>query len=283
MSFGSGSLTIAARRAGSRTVLERVRYEGISRCSRAFAVDGAALVVLSQLGPGVVRGDAVTTAGHVRAGAHLIVTSQAATRLMGGARRSGSHATWIVEDDATLEIIGEPLVASGAARHESTTSIHLAPGAVVVMSDIAAVPRGADVRLRTSVTRGGRELFYDAFEAGAAAPLAVGTLAIVGLAPGRVAALVDALDVAAEAASDLRLGIGALSSGAFARILAPDIWPIRSALQALRDAAWSVLRSQSASRPGTQATRRTAHAQCDDCRPAAPAVGATAAGTARTG
>lgn len=250
MSFGSGSLTIAARRAGSRTVLERVRYEGISRCSRAFAVDGAARVVLSQLGPGVVRGDAVTTAGHVRAGAHLIVTSQAATRLMGGARKSGSHQTWTVEEGAVLELLGEPLVAHDDARHESTMAVRLAFGAIVLIGEIAAVPRAADVRVRTSVIRGGRELFYDAFEAGAAAPHAVGTLAVVGLAPERVAPLVEALDFTADALGNaLRTGVGALSSGAFVRILTLDVWSVRTALGTLRDTAWSTLRRQSPAAP----------------------------------
>jgi urease accessory protein UreH len=246
VSYGSGSLTIAARRTGSRTVLERVRYEGISRCSRAFTQGDAALVVLSQLGPGVVRGDAVATAGIVRAGAHLIVTSQAATRLMGGPRPSRSRATWILEDRAVLEIIGEPLVASADASYEAATSIELGAGAFVIISDIAAVPRPADVHLRTIVTRGGRDLFYDAFDAGTAAPQVVGTLAIVGLAPDRVAPLTAALDAAADAADELRIGIGVLTGGTFVRILGSDIWSVRAALGTLREAAGAALRTPSA-------------------------------------
>ncbi len=244
MNFGSGSLTLAARRAGSRTVLERVRYEGISRCSRAFAQGDAALVVLSQLGPGVVRGDRVTTVGRVHPGAHLIVTSQAATRLMGGAHGSTAFASWNVEDHAVLELIGEPVVARPDARYAATTSIELGTGAFVLVSEIAAVPRAAGVRLRTSVSRSGRELFYDAFEAGAAAPQTVGTLAIVGLDPNRIPPLVAALDAAADAATEQRLGIGALASGAFARVLAPDIWSVRAMLNTLRDAAWSALNAR---------------------------------------
>jgi urease accessory protein UreH len=241
VSFGSGSLTIAAGRAGRRTVLERVRYEGISRCSRAFAHGDAALVVLSQLGPGVVRGDAVTTTGIVRANAHLIVTSQTATRLMGGPRASHSRATWVVEDDAVLEIVGEPLVASADARYEATTSVELGTGSLVLVSEIAAVPRAAHVRVRMLVARGGRDLFYDAFDAGAAAPHVIGTLALVGLAPDRIAPLVAALDAAADASSAGRVGVGALLAGAVARILADDIWSVRSTLESLRSAAWAAL------------------------------------------
>jgi urease accessory protein len=241
VSFGSGSLTIAAGRAGPRTILERVRYEGILRCSRAFARGDAALVVLSQLGPGVVRGDAVTTTGIVRADAHLIVTSQAATRLMGGTCVSRSHANWIVEDNGILELIGEPLVANTGACHDATTSIELGAGAFVLISEIAAVPCAADVHLRTTVTRAGRELFYDAFDAGAAAPNAVGTFGVVGLASSRIAPLVLAFDHTADESDEHRLGVGVLATGVFARMLAPDAWSVRSMLVRLREAAWSAL------------------------------------------
>ena len=237
MSYGWGSLTIAARRSGSRTVLERVRYDGISRCSRAFEHGDAALVVLSQLGPGVVRGDSVSIEGRVRDNGHLIVTSQTATRLMGGAGASRSCANWTVEDGAVLEIVGEPLVAAANAQHGATTSIDLGAGSLVLITDIAAVPSRAEVRLSTRVQRGGRELFYDAFDAGAVAPQVVGTLAIVGLAQHDIAPVVGALDAAADTIDDARLGIGLLPSGAFARVLGTDIWPVRTALAALRDSA----------------------------------------------
>ncbi len=239
MSYGSGSLTIAARRSGPRTVLDRVRYDGISRCSRAFAHGNAALVVLSQLGPGVVRGDSITTEGHVHADAHLVVTSQSATRLMGGPRIASARAHWRLEDRAVLELIGEPLVASTDARYETTTTIELGPHALVLVSEIAAVPTSARVRLRTSVRTADRELLYDAFDAAAAAPHVVGTFALVGADAESSAALVDALDAAAF--PELRIGIGRLAAGAFVRILGQDIWLVRTALGALRAAAWAAL------------------------------------------
>jgi urease accessory protein UreH len=234
---GSGSLTIAARRSGARTVLGRVRYDGISRCSRAFAHGDAALVVLSQLGPGVVRGDDVTTSGHVYSNAHLIVTSQAATRLMGGARVSRSRATWTLDDGAVLELVGEPLVAAADARYEATTSIELGAGALALFSEIATVPRAAAVRMRTIVARGGREILYDAFDAAAASPSSVGTFAVIGLPDDRGAALMAALDGAADTIDDVHCGFGMLAGGVFARLLGSDVWPVRAALQRLRGAA----------------------------------------------
>ncbi len=239
MSFGRGALTLAARRCGARTVLERVRYEGISRCSRAFAHGDAALVVLSQLGPGVVRGDDVTTVGHVRADAHLIVTGQSATRVMGGARPSRASAAWTVDDRAVLELLGEPLVAGRDARYGSAATIELGAGSVVLLSEVAAVSAEAAVRVRTSVRRAGRELFFDAFDAASAAPHAVGTFAVVGITDQRSHALVAALDTAADAVDDVRIGIGMLRDGAFARLIGSDVWAIRTALAALREAARS--------------------------------------------
>jgi urease accessory protein len=244
VSYGAGTLAITARRSGTQTILERLRFDGISRCSRAFRDGDAARVMLSQLGPGVVRGDAVTTSGHVRAGAHLIVTSQAATRLMGGPRPSRAQATWSLDERAVLELIGEPLVAGSEASYDATTIVELQPGSFIVMSELTRVSAAADVRLRTSVRRTGRELYYDAVDAAACAPQAVGTFAIVGLEAARVAALLAAIDAATD--HDSRVGVGGLPTGVFARILADDLWAIRSLLSDLRAAAWSALRDDPA-------------------------------------
>lgn len=249
MNAGAGSLAIAARRSGSRTVLERIRYDGISRCSRAFAQGAAARVVLSQLGPGVVRGDAVTTRGHVQAGAHLIVTSQASTRVLGGTRRSSAQARWTVDDRAVLEIIGEPLVATPDARYDAATSIDLGLGSYVLISDVACVGAGASVRLGTSIRRAGTECYYDAFEPAAAAPHAVGTFAVIGVATDCIDPLVTILDREADGITRVSVGVGGLRSGAFVRVLGTDVWSVRSALIALRAAAWTALRSLDDSGP----------------------------------
>ncbi len=245
---GSGSLTLSARRSGTRTILDRVRFEGIARCSRAFPDGDAARVVLSQLGPGVVRGDAVAIAGHVGAGAHLIVTSQSATRLLGGPRPAGATADWTLDDGAILELISEPLVASADSDYAGQTHIALAASALVLATDVACVPRAARVRLRTIVTRGGRELLYDAFEPAAAAPQTVGTLTLVGVPTHRIAPLVAELDRAADRLG-LHAGVGVLADGAMARVLGPDIWDVRSALAHLRAAAWTVLSVKSSAGP----------------------------------
>jgi urease accessory protein UreH len=243
MTYGAGSLALAARRAGARTILERVRYDGIARCSRAFRCDDAALVVLSQLGPGVVRGDSVNTTGRIHADAHLIVTSQTATRVLGGTRRSHAHASWQLDERAVLELVGEPLIAAVDARYEASTVVDLGQQSRVLISELAHVPEGADVRLRTSVRQSGREVFYDAFEAAAAAPQAVGTFALIGLDDAQITVVGAMLDRVADELVDVRIGVGALTRGVYARIVASDLWAIRTALDTLRQTAWSVLSS----------------------------------------
>jgi hypothetical protein len=234
---GAGSLELSARRAGERTVLERIRYDGIARCSRAFARGDAALVVLSQLGPGVVHGDDVVTTGTLQPGAHLIVTGQTTTRLLGGALPSRANVTWLLGSGAFLETIGEPIIASPGAFHAASTTIELAPQAVVLISEIACVPREARVSIRTIVRREGRELMYDAVDAGRAAPRTVGTFAIVGIDAGAIEGLAGALDALADTLGGATIGLGRLDCGVFARVLDDDPWTVRSILEQFRGTA----------------------------------------------
>ena len=245
MNPGAGSLTVAARRNGARTVLERVRYDGISRCSRAFRSGNAALVVLSQLGPGVVRGDRVTLDGHVGAHGHLIVTSQTSTRLLGGRTPAVAFARWRVDVGALLEIIGEPLVAETGASYISDVIIDLAPRARVVLSDIIRVPAGANVITRTSIRQTEREIFYDALAAVDAAPLSIGTFTAAGLAEPEIKACIAALDRLADDRPGARIGIGELRDGVFARVLGTDVWQLRATLLELRSATVGILAEHS--------------------------------------
>src|SRR5476649_418047 len=211
--MSAGTLHIGARHDGTRTVVDRLRYDGLARCSRTFYENGVAKIVTAQLGPGVIHGDDVVTTGRVDDGAHLIVTQQTATRVLGGARTARAFANWTVGSGAMLELIGEPLVAAGDAGYEATVTIVLKENARALIADIAHVPADANVRLRTLVTRAGRDVLYDAVDAQAAAPAAVGTLAYVGLDETEAARCVAALDDAARSITNVRIGIGLLPGG----------------------------------------------------------------------
>jgi hypothetical protein len=208
-------------------VIERVRYDGVARCSRTFSRDDAALVVLSTLGPGIVRGDSLEIVGSVGPGAHLIVTEQAATRVLGGGASSRIDACWTVGSEATLELCPEPIIANSGGVATIATTIDCAPGATLIVRDLASVSAGTRLSLRTLARVAGRDVYYDSIELGADAPPAVGTFAIIGRMPD-----VEALDAFARAA-DLHIGVGVLSPGAFVRVLGPAVWPVRDVLDAV--------------------------------------------------
>lgn len=230
----TGSLELHAARAGPRTVLRRLRYDGTLRCSRAFPHEAAALVVTSQLGPGIVHGDRLRLHGTLDERAHLIVTAQSATRIMGGEHTSVSEARWSVAAGALLELIGEPLVPFPGARLQATTRITLEPGARVLLTDAIGARADIDVRSRTIVERDGRECFYDALDVARCAPGAIGTLALFGLSVDEIAVAVSALD-AVGITPGVRAGIGAFREGVFVRLWAPALWPVRESLSTLRD------------------------------------------------
>jgi urease accessory protein UreH len=206
-----------------------VRYEGVARCSRTFRRGDAALVMLSNLGPGIVRGDAIEIAGSVGPGAHLIVTEQAATRILGGASPSRVNAAWRVAEGATLELRPEPIVARIGGDATIATTVDCAPDATLIVRDLASVAGATRLRLQTLARIAGRDVFYDSIVLDASAPAAVGTFAILGAAVD-----VRAFDAIA-ASNDLRIGVGQLGAGLFVRVLGSAVWPVRETLDALRE------------------------------------------------
>jgi urease accessory protein UreH len=216
--------------------LRRVRYEGVMRCSRAFDRGGAALVVTSQLGPGVVHGDRLEVNGTLDEDARLIVTAQAATRVLGGARSAFSVANWNVGARARLQLIGEPLVASSGGRYEATQHVALARGARVLISDAASAPADSAIRLRTIIDVEGIEALYDAVDVQCAAPAAFGTLALFGLDKREVTRATEVLDALCAELPDAQAGVGAYPHGVLVRVLAVSLWPVYATLVRLRDA-----------------------------------------------
>jgi urease accessory protein UreH len=79
---GGAQLTFCHR--GSTTVLARAHVQAPLKLVRPFALaDGRLVVPLITLGPGLCGGDTCTIDVHVEAGARVIVTNTAATRVLG--------------------------------------------------------------------------------------------------------------------------------------------------------------------------------------------------------
>jgi urease accessory protein UreH len=213
---------VAARREG-RTVVETLRQEGLARCSRPLPAPerpGAVRLVVSQLGPGFVRGDAFATDGTLHAGADLIVAAQSATRILGRGAPSEARVRYELASKASLFVAGEPAIAYDGAAHRSSARIDLADGAVLAWLDVVA-PYHAFERI-TSVLRvyaGGRLAVHDAL---ALTPNrlheAIGSAFYVraGTSPERGAELLDAAGRASKGAlagRALRIGVGTTGAG----------------------------------------------------------------------
>jgi urease accessory protein len=79
---GGAQLTFCRR--GSATVLSSARVEAPLKLVRPFRLaDGRLVVPLITLGPGLCGGDRCTIDAHVEAGARVILTNTAATRVLG--------------------------------------------------------------------------------------------------------------------------------------------------------------------------------------------------------
>jgi urease accessory protein UreH len=220
-----------------------LRQEGLTRCSRPFALAGGGLAVMTAvMGPGALRADSYRLEGTVRRDAHVSVSAQAATRVFGGGEPSTSVARWRVEEGAFLELINEPLVPFAGAQCDLRTTIAIAPSARLALLDVAWL--GADtpcvVRSCTQVSVAGRRVVHDRFElrreAGSAA-LAVGTFVFCDPAdatpPGALFAAVDRIE-----SVGVRIGVGKpRCGGVFVRVIAAQPWAARETLHRIRAAA----------------------------------------------
>ncbi len=238
----SGTLRIRASRHGERTVIDSARYDGLMRCSRPFAEsDGSARLVVSQLGPGFVRGDRFTIGGELGRAATLHLESQSATRALGDGDASHVETRWQLGEGATLVCTAEPTVAYVGASHRTRATVTLAHGASLAWLD-AIAPYGRFERFETSL----RVLFGDTLalhDALRLTPERLGTgvvsacLIRAGMSATRSAELVAAADAAGSrlaANEDVALGIGSpAAGGVIVRARGARIREIRSALVAM--------------------------------------------------
>ncbi len=216
---------------GGRTVIARLRADGLLRASRPFAEGLDARLMFGHLGPGYVRGDTFATDGHVASGATLYVTGQQSARVLSGPDAVTAQATWVLEDGATLTVIGEPTLIAGGAGYIARTTYTVGRGASVCALDVTRRDPGGRLDIRTTVfAASGAPMLIDAMRIDADNDdvLAVGTLLFAGRRPPTIE-----LDAAASAsASDsVRLGVGTFSDGAVVRALGASVRDVRAALE----------------------------------------------------
>jgi urease accessory protein UreH len=230
----ANALRLEAQVREGRTVLSRIRSAGLSRSSRPFREGAAARVVVSQLGPGMVRGDVFSVGGRVEAGAHLIVAGQMATRVLSGPEPVTTAAAWHVEEGATLELLAEPTLVCNGASLLARTQLTLAAGAGALVVELLRRERGAALSVTTTIRAGERLALADALHWSIEDEddAAIGTLVAIGMPVD-----LGELDRVADGLGACRVGIGALRDGGIlARARGTSVWDVRQALLALRTA-----------------------------------------------
>ncbi len=237
----SGSLRIVAVRRAGRTVVDTLRQEGLARCSRPLPEPGAphaARLVVSQLGPGFVRGDRFTTDGELGPGAQLTIAAQAAARALGAGACSETRTTWRLGAGARLFVAGEPTMLYPGATHRSCSTVTLGLGASLAWLD-AIAPYGdfARASMRLRVFFGERLAIHDCLEltpARLAATLGSAYYVRAGISPERQAELIDAADALAGRACGeraIRIGVGNPAAGGIAlRAVGDRVRDVREAL-----------------------------------------------------
>jgi urease accessory protein len=253
-------LDLAFERRGARTILTRRRFTLPLQALEPVDLDGSGAATLMLLNPtgGVLGGDSLATRVHVGAGAHVCLTTPAATRVYRSSGPVSTHAFEArVEEDARLEYVPDHLILSPGARLRQTTEVSLARGSALILADAWAIgreargerwcfdrldlglavrdERGAILRERAILDRvardglGGTEGFAYVATFAAIAPSATGWDAL-----GR-----DLFAALAEAAPDARYGVGSLARGGLiARLLCPSAIVLDASVRGL----WTICR-----------------------------------------
>lgn len=223
-------------------------------------LDGSGAATLMLLNPtgGMLGGDVLDTRVRLGEGAHVVLTTPAATRVY---RSRGAPAVQRlaarVGDGARLEYVPDHLIPSPGARLHQATEIHLGRGAELILADAWALGRVArgerwsfdrlDLGLVVRDDRGAllreRAVLDGIAREGLGFAEGFGYVAtFAAVAPARDGwrALADRLlDAAMAAAPSSRIGASALGrGGAVARLLCPSAPALSAAVRAL----WAVAR-----------------------------------------
>jgi hypothetical protein len=237
----AGVLDLVCERRDERSVLARVRFEGLARSSRLPAPGGHARVMLSTLGPGLLGGDRFVTRVRVEPGGSLVATAQMATPVFPGAA-AAAEGTWDVADAATLCVLGQPIVPLPGSAAEIRSTIGVAGTGFAVVAETLVPARGAVLRGRTLATIDGTVVVRDVVELrDAVAAGSVGTVYAIA-ADGRLrercataawAALADCAGVRGGAGVTAGAVVVRLCGGTFA--VARATVAVADALLAQRD------------------------------------------------
>jgi urease accessory protein len=159
----------AVRTAARGTVLTHLRADSPLRLFCPNIVRGSAWVVTTTLGGGLVGGDDIDLSIDVEAGATVLLTTQASTRIYRSTRRSSQHLTARVGPRATLVVLPDPTLAFAGSSFDQEQRYELDDDATIVVLDWLASGRQASgerwafdhYSSRLRIVRDGKPVFVD--------------------------------------------------------------------------------------------------------------------------
>ena len=166
----AGAAHLRFTRSGSATVLTRAFA---ASPARLFATNGhgpACWVYAATLGGGLVGGDEIRLRAEVTAGARALLTTQASTKVYRSLRPCRQSLNAIVDADALLAVVPDPVVCFAEADFTQTQRYDLHADASLVMVDWITSGRHASgerwafsrYESRFDIRRGSQQIFFDA-------------------------------------------------------------------------------------------------------------------------
>jgi urease accessory protein len=167
-----GRLQLRFGRRGESTILVSRRFAAPLQVLEplSLAADGSAFVALLNTGGGLLGGDRLHTQLEVGHGAHVGVTTTAATKVYACPGARVLQETLVtVEDDATLEYVPMHVIPHAGAALDQSLHVDLAPGSRLILYDglsLGRVARGERWVFRSlvsevRVTESTRPLYWD--------------------------------------------------------------------------------------------------------------------------
>lgn len=134
----TGTLKLTAVRKHSRTIITNCYYQGALKITRPIYVDKwSPVIYLMHVGGGYVDGDSYRIKFGLEQGAHLLVTTQASTKVYRTPYTPVTQHTEItLKKGSILEYFPDPLIAYEGAKFVQETSIFMEEGSTVIFSDM---------------------------------------------------------------------------------------------------------------------------------------------------
>lgn len=134
----SGLLRCTAVKQNGRTVISDCYYEGALKLARPIYLHPSEpTIYLIHVGGGYVDGDRYKTEIMLQEGAHLIATTQSATKIYKTVKTPvQQHTSFYLDDQSVLEFFPDPVIAYEKAQFYQETTVYMKENSTFIYGDI---------------------------------------------------------------------------------------------------------------------------------------------------